>query len=118
MGVGMGLLLGGYNSIAPPMSIPGVPDPPKIPMKWQLRQSWISTARRSRSWGKNFAVVTVVFSGVECVIEKYRGRHDIVNGVSAGCLTGATLAAKSGPAGMCFGCAGFAVFSAIMEMIW
>ncbi|GBG28415.1 Mitochondrial import inner membrane translocase subunit TIM22 [Hondaea fermentalgiana] len=117
MGAAMGLVLGGYGSIAPPVSMPGVPDPPKVPMKWQLRDSWYSTARRMRRWGKNFGSVTIVFSGVECCIEKYRAQHDIYNGVSAGCITGAVLAAGQGPAGMCIGCAGFAAFSAAVESI-
>mmetsp|Transcript_1605 Transcript_1605/g.3732 ORF Transcript_1605/g.3732 Transcript_1605/m.3732 type:complete len:204 (-) Transcript_1605:649-1260(-) len=117
MGAAMGLVLGGYGSIAPPVSMPGVPDPPKVPMKWQLRDSWFSTARRARRWGKNFGSVTIVFSAVECVIEKYRAKHDIFNGVSAGCISGAVLAASQGPAGMCFGCIGFAAFSAAIESI-
>mmetsp|Transcript_4378 Transcript_4378/g.8283 ORF Transcript_4378/g.8283 Transcript_4378/m.8283 type:complete len:171 (-) Transcript_4378:154-666(-) len=117
MGAVMGMVLGGYGSIAPPVSIPGVPDPPKIPIKWQLRDSWLSTARRSRRWGKNFAFVTVIFSGVECVIEKYRAKHDIVNGVSAGCITGGAMAAPQGPAAACIGCLGFAAFSAVIESI-
>ena len=117
MGVALGLLLGSYLSIAPPLSVPGVPDPPKIPARWQLRESGLSTARRMRRWGKNFAYVTAVFAGVECCIEKYRARHDIVNGVTAGCITGAALAAGQGPAAMCFGCAGFAAFSACIEQV-
>lgn len=117
MGAAMGLLLGSYQSIAPPMSVPGVPDPPKIPARWQLRESYHSTARRMRRWGRNFAMVTAVFAGVECVVEKYRARHDVVNGVTAGCITGAALAAKQGPAAMCFGCAGFAAFSAVIDQV-
>lgn len=117
MGGGMGLLLGSYSTIAPPMTLPGVPDPPKIPMKVQFREAFFSTGRRMRRWGKNFAFVTAVFSGVECVVEKYRAQHDIKNGVIGGCVTGAALAANQGPAAMCFGCAGFAAFSAAIESI-
>eukprot|EP00924_Labyrinthula_sp_SR-Ha-C_P006266 augustus_masked-scaffold_31-processed-gene-1.18-mRNA-1 protein AED:0.05 eAED:0.05 QI:0/-1/0/1/-1/1/1/0/158 len=117
MGAGMGLLLGSYNSLAPPMSMPGVPDPPKIPMKHLFMESLRSTGRKSRRWGKNFALVTAVFSGIECVVEKYRAKHDVKNGVVGGCVTGAILAANQGPAGMCFGCVGFAAFSAAIESI-
>lgn len=115
MGAATGFVLGGYGSIAPPVTLPGVPEPPSIPMKWQLRENWLSTARRARKWGRNMGAVTIIFSGVECMIEKYRGRHDILNGTSAGCITGAALASKQGPVAMCFGCAGFAAFSAAME---
>ena len=88
MGAGMGMLFGSYSSITPPVPLPGVPDPPKIPMRYQMREAFLSTARKSRRWGKNFGMVTAVFSGIECVIEKYRAKHDIYNGVSAGCVTG------------------------------
>lgn len=62
-------------------------------------------------------IVTAVFSGVECVIEKSRGQHDMYNGALAGCATGAALAVGSGPQAMCFGCAGFAAFSSAMELL-
>lgn len=115
MGAGMGLLIGSYSTIAPPMTLPGVPDPPKIPMKVQFREAFYQTGRRSRRWGKNFAMVTIVFSGIECVVEKYRAKHDVRNGVIGGCVTGAVLAANQGPAAMCLGCAGFAAFSAAID---
>ena len=57
-----------------------------------------------------------VYAGIECVIEKSRAKHDIVNPVAGGCVTGAVLAARQGPVAMCFGCAGFAVFSGIIEL--
>jgi len=134
MGAGMGLLIGSYSSIAPPVTFPGVPDPPKIPLKYQFREAFMSTGRRCRRWGKNFALVTAVFSGVgkvyyafayiscltievECVIEKYRAKHDMTNSVVGGCVTGAVLAANQGPAAMCLGCAGFAAFSAAIDSI-
>uniref|UniRef100_A0A6S8BLG5 Mitochondrial import inner membrane translocase subunit TIM22 n=1 Tax=Aplanochytrium stocchinoi TaxID=215587 RepID=A0A6S8BLG5_9STRA len=117
MGGAMGLIIGSYSSITPPVTLPGVPDPPKIPMKHQLREAWTSTGRRCRRWGKNFAMVTAVFSGVECCVEKYRAKHDLANGVIGGCATGAILAAGQGPGAMCFGCVGFAAFSAAIESL-
>jgi hypothetical protein len=31
--------------------------------------------------GSSFAALTGVFSGAECVIEKSRGKHDMLNGL-------------------------------------
>lgn len=41
--------------------------------------------------------MAALFSGVDCVIEKYRGKHDAYNPVLSGCVVGAALAAKQGP---------------------
>lgn len=38
--------------------------------------------------------VGALFSGTECLIETYRAKNDIYNGVAAGCSTGGILAAK------------------------
>jgi import inner membrane translocase subunit TIM22 len=116
MGALLGLVMGSYNSIAPPVTLPGVPDPPKVPIRWQLIESWQSTIRKSRAWGRNFGAVGGVYAGVECVIEKTRAKHDMVNPVAGGCVTGAVLASRQGPAAMCFGCAGFALFSGLIEL--
>jgi len=63
------------------------------------------------SMGKNFAVVGAVFSGTECAIEQYRGKNDMWNSLSAGCITGSAFAIRVGPKAMMLGCAGFAAFS-------
>lgn len=38
-----------------------------------------------------------------------------MNSVSAGCVSGAILAARGGPQAAAFGCAGFAAFSAAID---
>ncbi|KAJ3075402.1 Mitochondrial import inner membrane translocase subunit tim22 [Podochytrium sp. JEL0797] len=83
--------------------------------KEQMRLTLKDMGQRSYSSAKNFAVVGAIFSGTECVIETFRAKNDIYNGVSAGCITGAVLAAKSGPAAMATGCVGFAAFSAAID---
>lgn len=117
----------------------------------------------SNCWrlGKSFGTVGLIFTGVECVIEKVgfvfslilfffflfpsslnsrtcngwrsrgkransldsfvwcdeqeRAKHDIVNGVLAGCITGGILGARGGPKGITLGCAGFAAFSTVID---
>jgi hypothetical protein len=49
------------------------------------------------------------------MIESFRAKNDIWNGVSAGCFTGAALAASGGPKAMIGGCVGFAAFSAAID---
>jgi import inner membrane translocase subunit TIM22 len=56
--------------------------------------------KRSLSSAKNFGKVGALFAGTECVIETYRGRNDMYNGIGAGAISGAVLAAKSGPQGL------------------
>ncbi|PVU89175.1 hypothetical protein BB561_005504 [Smittium simulii] len=83
--------------------------------KTQIKETLADMGKKSYSTAKGFAVVAAIYSGSECVIESYRARNDIYNAVSAGCVTGAVLAVKTGPKGMAFGCAGFAAFSAAIE---
>jgi import inner membrane translocase subunit TIM22 len=117
LGNAFGILLGGYSSIAPPITPPGVPDPPKIPIRYLMMDSWESTLRRGRRMGRNFSYVGGVYSGVECVIEKYRAKHDIFNPVAGGFVAGAVLAARQGPYAIAFGAVTFGLFSYGMELI-
>lgn len=71
--------------------------------------------KRSWSSAKNFGTVGAIFSGTECVIEGFRAKNDIYNGVAAGCLTGGALAIGAGPQAAAIGCAGFAAFSAAID---
>ena len=56
-----------------------------------------------------------MFGGSECLVEKYRGKHDVWNSVASGCITGAALQAKSGPSAAAMGCGGFAAFSLVID---
>ena len=115
LGLAIGVLLGSFESTTPPIPLAGQRELPDMPIREQLRESWRLTGQKARGWGQNFMVITMIFSGAENVIERARGEHDIWNGTLAGCAAGAGLAVKSGPAAMCFGCAGFAAFSAAIE---
>ena len=117
LGLGIGLLIGSYEHVAPPMPLPGQRLLPKVPLREQFGDSFKKTGKKMKGWGQNFMVITAIFTGAECVVEKARGEHDIWNGSLAGCAAGATLAAKSGPQAACFGCLGFAAFSTLIDKI-
>ncbi|CAK9439662.1 uncharacterized protein LODBEIA_P37620 [Lodderomyces beijingensis] len=87
-----------------------------LPFKQQMKLQFSDMAKRSYSSAKNFGYIGLVYSGVECTIESFRAKHDIYNGVSAGCITGAGLAIKAGPSAAFIGCAGFAAFSLAIDM--
>ncbi|KAJ3328311.1 Mitochondrial import inner membrane translocase subunit tim22 [Blyttiomyces sp. JEL0837] len=89
----------------------------KMSFRDQVKVTFKDMGAKSYSSAKNFAIVGAVFSGTECVIETYRAKNDIYNGVSAGCITGAALAARGGPIAMASGCATFAAFSAAID-VW
>jgi import inner membrane translocase subunit TIM22 len=83
----------------------------KAKLRFHLREM----RQQSFSFAKQFAVVGGVYTIFECHIEKHRGKRDIWNAISAGCLAGGTLAARAGPQAAAFGCAGFAAFSGAIE---
>lgn len=88
----------------------------ELPFKQQMKLQFSDMGRRSYSSAKNFGYIGFVYSGVECAIESLRAKHDIYNGVSAGCITGAGLSIKAGPQAALFGCAGFAAFSTAIDL--
>jgi Tim17/Tim22/Tim23/Pmp24 family len=54
-----------------------------------------------RSYSKSFATIGLLYAGIECVIEKHRGKHDWYNSLYTGFATGGLLARGSAqPAGM------------------
>ncbi|KAJ3177292.1 Mitochondrial import inner membrane translocase subunit tim22 [Geranomyces variabilis] len=87
----------------------------KLSTKQQLKATARDMGTRSLSSAKNFATVGAVFAGTECLIETYRAKNDIWNGVSSGCITGGVLAARAGPAAIVGGCVTFAAFSAAID---
>jgi hypothetical protein len=36
-----------------------------------------STGSKAAGWAKGFGVMTALFGGIECVVEKYRAKHDV-----------------------------------------
>ncbi|CAH2351716.1 mitochondrial import inner membrane translocase subunit Tim22p [[Candida] railenensis] len=88
----------------------------ELPFKQQMKLQFSDMAKRSYSSAKNFGYIGMVYSGVECCVESLRAKHDIYNGVSAGCITGAGLSIKAGPQAALVGCAGFAAFSTAIDL--
>jgi len=106
-----------------PMHTPGLHDknsPLKniadMPFKQQMKVAWSDMSKRSWSSAKNFGYIGLIYAGVECCVESTRAKSDIFNGLAAGCLTGGGLAYKSGPQAAAIGCAGFAAFSAAIDL--
>jgi import inner membrane translocase subunit TIM22 len=82
-----------------------------------MRQMAATAKSRSVSYAKGFGAMGALFAGSECVIEKARAKHDIMNAVYAGCAAGGALAAGAGVKAACVGCASFAAFSAFIEKV-
>ncbi|CAM9556117.1 unnamed protein product [Chrysoparadoxa australica] len=116
MGFVFGMFLGAMGDMQPIQLVNGreVPTPP---IREQARAAYKSTASRSIGLAKNFASFSAIFMGSECVIEKMRGRHDMMNSVYSGCVTGAAFGLKQGPGATCAGCIGMAAFSVVMDAI-
>ncbi|TPX33717.1 hypothetical protein SmJEL517_g03426 [Synchytrium microbalum] len=87
----------------------------KLSTREQLKFTLRDMGSRSLSSAKNFGMVALLFSSSECVIETYRAKNDMYNGISAGCMTGGALSARAGPKAMLGGCVGFAAFSAAID---
>lgn len=117
MGLLMGVFLGAMSDTAPPVQVIAGKEVPQAPMREQLRVTARATAEKSLYWCRNFAFITGVFGGTDCLVEKYRGKHDVWNSVASGCITGAALQAKQGPQAAAIGCGGFAIFSLGIEQI-
>ena len=117
MGAAFGVFMGSWEGISPPVLLPGVPMPPAKPMVEEFRATGRQMGRKARNWSRNFAVITAIFSGTECVLERIRAEDDMWNSISAGFISGAVLAIKQGPQAMLFGGAGFAAFSYVIDKV-
>lgn len=117
MGLVMGVFMGALTDMTPPVTVIDGKEVPQAPLKEQMRTTLRATADKSLYWCRQFAFITGVFGGSECLVEKYRGKHDVWNAVVSGCITGAAMQAKQGPQASAVGCGGFAVFSLVIDSI-
>ncbi|CAL4096549.1 unnamed protein product, partial [Meganyctiphanes norvegica] len=105
LGGGIGLFSASVNP-----TFPGR-DMPQQTAREVLRDMKNSTV----SYGKNFAAIGFMFSGVECAIESYRGKTDWKNGTYAGGVTGAVLGLRAGIKPGIIGTMGFDGFFFLIE---
>lgn len=117
VGLIMGVFLGAMSDMTPPVTILNGKEVPQAPLKEQMRTTLRATGEKSLYWARNFAFITGVFGGSDCLVEKYRGTHDVWNEVISGCVTGAAMQAKQGPQAAAIGCGGFAAFSLIIDKV-
>lgn len=112
MGGGMGVMFGMlFGALEQPIHVE------EMTLRQQLTHGARQMARSSWTMAKTFAVMGTLFSGAECIVEKARAKHDVINTAAAGCATGGILAARAGPQAACVGCAGFATFSILIEKV-
>ena len=117
MGLVMGVFMGALTDMSPPMTVFEGRDVPQAPLREQMLATMRATADKSIYWCRQFAFIMGVFGGSECLVEKYRGKHDVWNAVASGCVTGVAMQAKSGPQASAIGCGRFAAFSLIIDSV-
>lgn len=115
MGLVFGVFMGAMSDMTPPVTVINGKEVPQAPLKEQMRTVMRATGEKSLYWGRQFAFITGVFSGSECIAEKVRGKSDVWNEVISGCVTGAAMQGKSGPQAAAMGCGGFAAFSLLVH---
>mmetsp|Transcript_4763 Transcript_4763/g.17120 ORF Transcript_4763/g.17120 Transcript_4763/m.17120 type:complete len:206 (+) Transcript_4763:204-821(+) len=121
MGLMFGLVFGGGSALDPlptsaAQSAAQLRAEESMTNMQKVVQYWRDTGRRSWGMAKTFAAMGFLYAGSECIVEQARAQHDVYNSVAAGCFTGGAMAARSGPQAMCLGCAGFAAFSALIDI--
>ena len=70
--------------------------PPGAPPKLRLNAVLNSVTRRGPFLGNSAGVIAMVYNGINSTIGYYRGRHDSVNSVVAGALSGMLFKSTKG----------------------
>lgn len=108
-GCGLGAALGLFTSSVNP-SITGAD------LKQQTAREVLKDMRTAMgTYAKNFGMLGLMFSGIECCIESHRATDDWRNGTYAGFVTGGVIGLRAGVKTGLFGGLGFALFSAAIE---
>eukprot|EP00898_Chlorokybus_atmophyticus_P008057 jgi/Chlat1/8252/Chrsp77S07676 len=78
-----------------------------------LKGGWVEAGNSA----KTFALMGGLYSAVVCYMKKFRNAEDALNSGVAGCATGLALSWSGGPSAALQGCAGFGLFSWLMDAI-
>merc|ERR1712091_800800 len=63
----------------------------------QIKHSYKGFGQNCARMGRGFAKFGLIYSAVECFIERSRGSHDVMNAAYAGFATGETAEGLMGP---------------------
>ncbi|KAH8337509.1 mitochondrial import inner membrane translocase subunit Tim22 [Drosophila kikkawai] len=111
MGYGLGAALGLFSaSVNPSMA-----DPFANTKKQTAREVFREMRGTTHSYAKNFALIGMMFSAVECTIESHRAVTDWKNGTIAGGITGGLIGLRAGIKAGIIGGLGFAAFSTAID---
>ena len=92
--------------------------PPQLPSATMqsTKEFFIQTGRSMYSSGRGFGKVGALYSGIECCVESFRAKNDIVNPVVGGFLAGGILARNTGPQTAFGSAVAFAAFSGAIDL--
>jgi import inner membrane translocase subunit TIM22 len=126
-GIGMGISLASFMGTFEGAHGEIIGDGTMQQVKNGFKRTWAITWWRTKHLAPNFAMVGVVWSGLECSLEKRRGVHDLWNPVAAGSVAGALFngipRAIAGQRGLSLvrstvmGALGFAAFGFAIEWV-
>ncbi|POM64410.1 Mitochondrial Protein Translocase (MPT) Family [Phytophthora palmivora] len=122
MGVGLGTFLGTFEGAHGELVGRNMREQLFNGFSKSIKAGYVRSVYFSKVRGE-FALVGSIFAGVECVIERERAAHDILNPILAGGVSGGALGAwaarSAGPKMLvqntAKGAAGFAVMAVVFE---